>query len=86
MHSRQSNHERSEVTIREVQGHRYRYLGQMEYEGRVGPGLTANLFHGVGVRLYQDVDSQGQYLCVESPETGEEAWYRVDGARLMEDD
>jgi hypothetical protein len=74
------------VIIREVHGHRYRYLGQLEYESREGgPELPADLFSGVGVRLYQDVDGAGQYLCIESSETGEEAWYRIDGARLMAD-
>jgi hypothetical protein len=86
MATRQPIHNHSTATVRELHGHRYRYLGQLQYEGReAGPGLPADLFSGVGVRLYQDVDSQGQFLCIESFETGEEAWYRVDGARLLAD-
>ncbi len=86
MVSRQSKRDPSVAPIREFHGHRLRYLGQLEYEGLAGqPALLANLFRGVGVRLYQEVDSAGQYLCVESSETGEEAWYRVDGARLVAD-
>jgi len=87
MASKQSNHDQqTAATIRDVRGHHFRYLGQLQYEGsEAGPGLPYDLFNGVGVRLYQDVESQCEFLCVESPETGEEAWYRVDGARLTPD-
>ncbi len=77
MASRQSNHDpQTTAPIRDVRGHHYRYLGQLQYEGsESGPGLLygsckVGLFSGVGVRLYQDVESQCQFLCVAVNGTG----------------
>ena len=59
MVSRQPKRDRSVAPFREFRGHRFRYLGQLEYEGPTSqPALPIDLFSGVGVRLYQDVESQ----------------------------
>ncbi|HEY5315454.1 MAG TPA: hypothetical protein VIK18_23185 [Pirellulales bacterium] len=71
-------------TIRNVRGHNYCFLGQLVYESRCGtPTEWSDVFTGVGVRLYQDVETQEHFLCVESGESGDEAWYRVEGATLI---
>lgn len=71
-------------TIREVAGHKFCFVGQLVYEQTCGDERTLiDSFGGVGVRLYRDLGADGgEYLCVESAETGEERWYRVDEASL----
>jgi hypothetical protein len=54
-------------------------IGQLCYEQ--GKGLD-----GAGIRLYQGVDPDCkacQFLCVEDADTLEEAWFRIDGAKLI---
>ncbi|HWC90647.1 MAG TPA: hypothetical protein VG433_13355 [Pirellulales bacterium] len=71
-------------TIRNVHGHNYCFIGQLVYESRCETrGEWSDVFSGIGVRLYQDVETQEHFLCVEAGESGEEQWYRADGARLI---
>lgn len=72
-------------TIRIVRGMRLCFVGQLLYESSCGDEKTyVGAFSGVGVRLYRQMDDgpPAQYLCVEHAETGEEKWYRIDGASL----
>jgi hypothetical protein len=67
-------------TIRIKSENQFRFLGQLMYESSAGKVLG-----GAGVRLYQGLDSQErkrQFLCVEDADTGEEVWYRIEGACL----
>ena len=55
-------------------------IGQLCYE----PG-TGTL-GGAGIRLYQGVDPNNQacqFLCVQDADTLEEAWFRIDGVKLV---
>jgi len=73
-------------TIRTVHGRNLCFVGQLVYEHVCGGQRTVvDAFSGVGVRLYRLADSDQsptEFLCVESAETGEEKWYRIDGASL----
>jgi hypothetical protein len=54
-------------------------IGQLAYE--LGKGLG-----GAGIRVYQGVDPGDkacQFLCVEDGDTLEEAWFRIQGAKLF---
>jgi hypothetical protein len=56
-------------------------IGQLCYE----PG-AGNALGGAGVRLYQDVNPDCkacQYLCVQDADTLEEAWFRIEGVKLV---
>ena len=56
-------------------------VGQIAYEPGIDPAIG-----GAGVRLYQGVDPNRkacQFLCVEDADTHEEAWFRIDGAKLV---
>ena len=73
-------------TIRTISGRKLCFVGQLVYESACDGGKTfVEAFSGVGVRLYRqtdDGDRGAEYLCVESAETGEEKWYRIDGTSL----
>ena len=58
-------------------------MGQLVYESRCGAADWSDVFSGIGVRLYQDVENQQHFLCVEASESGDEQWYRVEGATLV---
>ena len=67
--------------IRVVSERQFRLIGQIAYERAVGP-----ITHGAGIRLYQGLDPEDQdrqFLCVEDADSGEEAWYRIDGAQVV---
>jgi hypothetical protein len=54
-------------------------VGQLCYE----PGAALD---GAGVRLYRGVDPNNkacQFLCVQDADTLEEAWFRIDRAKLV---
>ena len=56
-------------------------IGQLCYE----PG-TDSALGGAGVRLYQGVDPNNkacQFLCVQDADTVEEAWFRIEGVKLV---
>ena len=73
-------------TIRNISGRNLCFVGQLVYESACNGGKTfVDAFSGIGVRLYRqtdDVDAGAEYLCVESADTGEEKWYRIDGTSL----
>jgi hypothetical protein len=57
-------------------------IGQLRYE----PGAADDALSGAGIRLYQGVDptdKKCQFLCVEDADTQDEAWFRIDGAKLV---
>jgi len=54
--------------------------GQVQYEQSGG-----KLLDQLEIRLFQAADPQErnrEFLCVESSDSGEEAWYRIDGVSL----
>jgi hypothetical protein len=56
-------------------------IGQLCYEVSADKALD-----GAGIRLYQGVDPHCkacQFLCVQDANTLEEAWFRIDGAKLV---
>jgi hypothetical protein len=60
-------------------------IGQLAYE-RGSPCASPDAaLLSAGIRLYEGVDARderAQFLCVEAADTGEEAWYRINGSRL----
>lgn len=73
--------------IRVFGDRQFTLVGQLVYE----PGGTSEVsardaaLRGAGIRVYEGVDARNencQFLCVEDAESGEEAWYRIKGARL----
>jgi hypothetical protein len=56
-------------------------IGQLCYEASVEIASG-----GAGIRLYQGVDSGNearQFLCVDDADTSGEAWYRIEGVKLV---
>jgi hypothetical protein len=56
-------------------------IGQLRYE----PDAD-NALGGAGIRLYQGVDPNNkacQFVCVEDADTLEEAWFRIEGVKLV---
>jgi hypothetical protein len=71
-------------TIRNVRGHNYCFIGQLVYESRCDtPAQWSDVLNGIGVRLYQDLETREHFLCVEAGESGNEQWYRVEDATLV---
>jgi hypothetical protein len=56
-------------------------IGQLAYEVSANEALS-----GAGIRLYQGVDPNNkacQFLCVQDADTLEEAWFRIEGVKMV---
>ena len=59
----------------------FRLVGQLVYDKPESEVIDA-----AGIRVYRDVDPEHrmrEFMCIEDPRTQHEAWYRIDGTRVI---